>query len=57
MTTLMVFAQIMTDMKINEMKTKLEKEKKEFRQELKKIWRETCRKTFQLTKQFLRGYY
>jgi len=27
----------MTDMKINEMKTKLEKEKKEFRQELKKI--------------------
>ncbi len=37
MMTLMVFAQIMTDMKINEMKTKLEKEKKEFRQELKKI--------------------
>ncbi len=35
--TLMVFAQIMAGMKINEMKTKLEKEKEEFGQELKKI--------------------
>ena len=35
--TLMVFAEIMTDMKINEMKIKLEKEKEELGQELKKI--------------------
>jgi hypothetical protein len=37
MMTLMVFAEIMTDMKINEMKIKLEKEKEELGQELKKI--------------------
>ncbi len=35
--TLMVFAEIMTDMEINEMKIKLEKEKEELGQELKKI--------------------
>ena len=33
----MVFAEIMTDMEINEMKIKLEKEKEELGQELKKI--------------------
>jgi hypothetical protein len=37
MMTLMVFAEIMTDMEINEMKIKLEKEKEELGQELKKI--------------------